>query len=349
MTRFFNNRSIQWRGLAVLVILVAGLCIPSGETIPAEARTVPPFRVYLTFEDGPTDAYTPEILDILARYGAKATFFPNGWQIAGHEAILQRIIREEHAIGNHLWSEVGYYAGAPDEKVRESYFQMEEALRAALGPELPRYDAQVKLFRQPGGSIAPFPAQAGEAVITYNWHVQSDDCGWKLDETSNLSLDEQVIENVLNIPRSHGLIWNIYDYGDGAIVSLHDINRVTPRVLPVILDELVLAGATFHALPRPEDAVGTMPVVLGVPPAPGPGMAGVTLLARLREYALVRAAPDAFAAVVIVSVPPETPLLATGRTGNSRWFQVSVDGQVGWIAEPNVRVLGPIPALPVLE
>ncbi|MBI5668530.1 MAG: polysaccharide deacetylase family protein [Chloroflexi bacterium] len=39
-----------------------------------------PFCVYFTFEDGPTHAYTPEIL---TEYDAKATFFVNGWQIKG--------------------------------------------------------------------------------------------------------------------------------------------------------------------------------------------------------------------------------------------------------------------------
>jgi peptidoglycan/xylan/chitin deacetylase (PgdA/CDA1 family) len=331
--------------LLPLLCLVIALAPPLSPS--AQAQTYAPFRVYLTFEDGPTDAYTPQILDILAQYSAKATFFPNGWQIAGREAILQRILREGHAIGNHLWTEPGYYAGAPEDKVREAYFQTEDALRAALGPMLPVYDAQVKLFRQPGGSAHPFDRGDGVGVITYNWNAQSDDCGWMLDESSGLTLDQQVFENLLNIPRSHGVIWNMYDFGDGVIVSMHDINRVAPRLLPAILDELVAAGATFYALPRPEDSIGTMPVALGTPPAPSPGIPGVRLQARLSDYAFIRAAPDTSAEIIIVSLPPKTALTAIGRTGDYRWFQVEYQGQVGWIWETNVRVLGPIPSLPV--
>jgi len=64
---------------------------------------------------------------------------------------------------------------------------------------------------------------------------------------------------------------------------------------------------------------------------------------------MVRAAPDVYAELVIVSLPPDTPVTAAGRTGDYRWFKVMVGDQMGWIAEPNLRVLGPIPALPVLE
>lgn len=120
----------------------------------ASAQDVPRFRVYLAFEDGPTDAYTPEILDILAQYGARASFVISGNQIAGHEYLLQREISEGHSLINHLWSEPGVYAGAPADAVIESYQQTETAIREALGDLLPIYDAQTKMFWQPGGTDA---------------------------------------------------------------------------------------------------------------------------------------------------------------------------------------------------
>lgn len=328
------------------VLLLLAVWLPSVLILsPAQARTAPPFRVYLTFEDGPTDAYTPEILDLLAAYDAKATFFVNGWQIAGHEALLQRIIVEGHALGNHLWSEPGLYAGAADEEVLASYARTEEALRAALGPALPLYDAQVKLFRQPGGGAKPLPAADGVQVITYNWHVDADDCGWRLDPASGLSIDAQVTDNLIGTPRSLDHLYNIYDYGDGTIVVLHDINRVTARILPTVLSELSAAGATFPALPRPGDSVGTMPAVLGVPPVLGAGLPGATMPARLRDYAWIRTSPDETAPLLVASLPPDTELTALGRW--DAWFQVEYQGQTGWIFGGNVRVLGPIPSLPV--
>jgi peptidoglycan/xylan/chitin deacetylase (PgdA/CDA1 family) len=54
----------------------------------------------LTFDDGP-DATTPLILDELRRHSARATFFLISSQIAGREAIVQRIVSEGHELGNH--------------------------------------------------------------------------------------------------------------------------------------------------------------------------------------------------------------------------------------------------------
>lgn len=251
------------KGTLVLLLAIIALIISIPQALHAQDNA--PFRVYLTFEDGPTDAYTPQILDILAEYGAAATFFPNGYQIAGREDIMQRIIRDGHAIGNHLWEEPGYYFGQDETHIRESYFRAEAAIRASLGSELPRYDAQTKLFRYPGGSGSPFPLTEGVEVITYNWHVDSDDCGWWLDTSENF--DAGVIANVIGVPASGGgLRWNVYEHGDGAVIAFHDINRVTGRVLPVIIEDLLAHGATFEALPRPGDALNTMPVFIGAPP-----------------------------------------------------------------------------------
>ncbi len=327
--------------LLILALVLAGTSV--------SAQGIGPFRVYLTFEDGPTDAYTPQILDILAQYDAQATFFPNAYQIAGHEAILQRIIREGHALGDHLWEEPGYYSGAPDDAVIAAYLRSEDAIRAALAPTpdlLAIYDAQTKLFRQPGGGAQPFPASAGIDVITYNWNVDSDDCGWWIDSSQNY--DQIVIDNLLNTPQTPGgPRWNVYQHGDGAIIAFHDINRVTGRVLPVILSELQAAGATFEKLPRPGDQVGTMPVALGAPPAPRDGYSGVTLTGEVLTLSRVRSAPGLDARILFGSVQPATQITLIGRAPH--WYQVSYAGQTGWIADSLVQVRGPILNLPLIH
>ncbi len=327
--------------LLILVVLLIGTSV--------SAQATAPFRVYLTFEDGPSDAYTPQILDILAQYGAKATFFPNADQIAGREAILQRIVREGHALGDHLWEEPGYYSGAADDKVIAAYLRSEDAIRAALAPApdlLAIYDAQTKLYRQPGGGARPFPASAGISVITYNWNVDSDDCGWWLDTSENY--DQAVIDNVLNTPQTPGgPRWNVYQHGDGAIIAFHDINRVTGRVLPSILSELQAAGATFEKLPRPGDQVGTMPVALAAAPAARAGYPGVTFNGEVLTVARVRSAPSLDAAILFGSVQPETPITLIGRAAH--WYQVSYEGQIGWIADSLVAVRAPVLNLPVIQ
>lgn len=60
--------------------------------------------VYLTFDDGPCDAITDKILDVLEEYNVKATFFVVGKEIKSREHILKRINDEGHSIGLHTYS-----------------------------------------------------------------------------------------------------------------------------------------------------------------------------------------------------------------------------------------------------
>jgi len=324
------------------------LVITSVPISAVNAQSTAPFRVYMTFEDGPTDAYTPQILDLLAQYNAKATFLIAGDQIAGHEGLMQREVREGHALANHLWSEPGLYAGAPDQAVIDSYLKTEEAIRAALGDQLSRYDAQVKLFWQPGGGAKPFPVVDGVQVITYAWSVNSDDCGWGLHgvDLDTLDFDKAVIDNVLNRPQSEGQTYNVYDYGDGVVIAFHDINRVTGRVLPTIMTELQAAGATFEALPRPWDTIGSMPIKLGVPPKGGEGQPGLALSSVVLEAANLRSTP-ARAHNTIASLPANASLTAIGHNGKG-WIQVQYNGQVGWVSGSLLKIYGPIPSLPLV-
>ena len=57
----------------------------------------------LTFDDGPDPATTPVLLDLLARLGAKATFFLVGTRAERHPELVARIAAEGHEIGNHSW------------------------------------------------------------------------------------------------------------------------------------------------------------------------------------------------------------------------------------------------------
>ena len=60
--------------------------------------------VYLTFDDGPHAEYTPQMLDVLARHGAKATFFVVGRLAQAYPDLIERIAAEGHTIANHTWN-----------------------------------------------------------------------------------------------------------------------------------------------------------------------------------------------------------------------------------------------------
>jgi peptidoglycan/xylan/chitin deacetylase (PgdA/CDA1 family) len=60
--------------------------------------------VYLTFDDGPIPEVTPKVLDILARYDVKATFFMVGENVHKHPETYRQVIQAGHAIGNHTYN-----------------------------------------------------------------------------------------------------------------------------------------------------------------------------------------------------------------------------------------------------
>src|SRR5262245_41633416 len=57
--------------------------------------------VWLTIDDGPDETDTPEILDLLARHGARATFFAVGRKAEANPTLCRRIISEGHTLENH--------------------------------------------------------------------------------------------------------------------------------------------------------------------------------------------------------------------------------------------------------
>ena len=63
--------------------------------------------VYLTFDDGPIPEATPFILDTLAKYGVKATFFMVGDNVRKYPELHQRVVDEGHRIGNHTHNHMG--------------------------------------------------------------------------------------------------------------------------------------------------------------------------------------------------------------------------------------------------
>ena len=90
---------------ALLAALRLTGCAPAAEpaAYPAEPAGEPTYMA-LTFDDGPSPAWTPRLLEGLSRRGARATFFLVGSQIEGREDLVRRIRQEGHQIGSHSFS-----------------------------------------------------------------------------------------------------------------------------------------------------------------------------------------------------------------------------------------------------
>ncbi len=101
-------------------------------------------EVALTFDDGPDPEVTPQVLDLLDRCGARATFFCIGRRVEAHPDLAAEIVRRGHRIENHTWSHPNTFACYLPAAQRREILRAQEAIGQAAG-RLP------VLFRAPAG------------------------------------------------------------------------------------------------------------------------------------------------------------------------------------------------------
>lgn len=98
-------------------------------------------KIFLTFDDGPHPEVTPQVLDLLDKYHARATFFMLGSNVERYPQLMRRIMEAGHSVGNHTWSHPDGWRTAQKE-------YLENVNRsAALIPS--------QLFRPPYGRLKP--------------------------------------------------------------------------------------------------------------------------------------------------------------------------------------------------
>jgi peptidoglycan/xylan/chitin deacetylase (PgdA/CDA1 family) len=123
-----------------------------------------PNEFALTYDDGPNDACTEQILEILARNEAPATFFVIGRFARERVALVRRIRAAGHVVGNHTWKHPLLLFHSP-ERVREELLSTSKALEDALGE-------RVAYFRPPHGARRPDVLRAarelGMAPVLWN-------------------------------------------------------------------------------------------------------------------------------------------------------------------------------------
>jgi len=197
---------------------------------------------YLTFDDGPSKN-TLKILDILKEYDAKATFFVIGNCICEeNRPILERIIKEGHAVGLHANNHV-YEKFYADEN---SFLKDYEYLYKTLKDD---YEIETAIFRFPGGSACKYLYGKGNEYVD------------KMRERGFSCFDWNVTgEDSVGTPTVYSIQKNIFDRVfryEKPIILLHDssIADVTVEALPGILNEIEKAGYKFATLENREEYV----------------------------------------------------------------------------------------------
>ena len=214
-------------------IVGVAACRLSGDIVALSYGSEPEKVAFLTFDDGPSRAVTPYILDILKEEGIRATFFvlPH----TGVDDLYWRIIDEGHEIGNHTYTHIfnrlyRYDIGVfKDEVVRAGAFIYDN------------FGVRATVFRFPGGSmswgadvISPRRAFVeGLGYRIFDWHIDSGDTSPIRDDRTAEAIKASVLGDTRN--------------RRNLIILMHDSagRQTTLEALPYIIQGLREKGYSF--------------------------------------------------------------------------------------------------------
>lgn len=253
--------------------------------------------VTLTFDDGPFPETTPRVLDLLAQYGVRATFFVIGRYLDGDDerarasrAVLRRIADEGHLVGNHTHDHA-LLTAISHTQVLEQIDRGAASIERVLGNK-------PILFRPPFGGLDEFGQEAARArhLDVLLWNVEARDM--QRDDTQGMYRD---------------LVRQIA-YNEGGVVLLHDIRWTSVSILKKLL---VYLDARRYDPGRPNRegyAIVDLPTYLRAVEASPPERGARELRAKRRQRGVAPSprAADAPAGDVAESeaapepAPPET-------------------------------------------
>lgn len=181
--------------------------------------------IALTFDDGPTEEFTNNILYILDSHNIKATFFLLGLNVREYPSRAKHIHLKGHALANHSWSHP-YHAQSPAgaaAQIENTDFWIQKAT-----------GVRPKLFRPPGGylhnGMAAYAAKKGQAVVM-----------WSADSKDYYASPQGIAKRVLS------------EASPGGIVLFHDgggDRANTVNALPYIINKLKEQGYEFVTVPE---------------------------------------------------------------------------------------------------
>ena len=192
-------------------------------------------RVFLTFDDGPSQKVTIPILDFLNQENIKANFFVLGSRVELYPEIVKRAYEEGHYIANHGYSHKYSQIYMSSSSVLDEYSKTNQAVRNAIGNQL--YNTNI--FRFPGGSIGgKYNDLKNEAkcileqnnIASIDWNALNGDAEGLKTEEALLNRLKETVNNKNSI-----------------VILMHDAadKTKTYKVLPQIVQYLRQEGYEF--------------------------------------------------------------------------------------------------------
>lgn len=174
--------------------------------------------IALTFDDGPNPITTPEILDLLKKYDAKATFFVVGNRLDRYPNVVMREAAEGHEVANHTYNHLYFNRKIGPSTITDEILKNRQKIKALTGQTSP-------WFRPPGGFysdlIVNTAKKNGYTVVLWSWHQDTKD--WIKPGTN------KIVSKVLNNARNGDIVL-LHDHVEGSTQTVEALNRILPEL-----------------------------------------------------------------------------------------------------------------------
>ncbi|WP_195953524.1 delta-lactam-biosynthetic de-N-acetylase [Clostridium saudiense] len=183
--------------------------------------------VYLTFDEGYENGYTPKILDILRDEKVSAAFFVVKPYIVSNPEIIKRMSDEGHLVCNHSNHHPSMATVTDPEKFKAEFTDVEEAYKEVVGTDMPKF------FRPPMGkySINSLKKTKDLGYKTIFWSFAYKD--WIID---NQPSEEEAIKKITN------------GVHPGCIMLIHAVSKTNTAVLKTVIEQIRADGYEFKPL-----------------------------------------------------------------------------------------------------
>lgn len=194
-------------------------------------------ELFLTFDNGYENGYTPPILDVLKAKKVPAIFFVTGHYVKDQPELIKRMVAEGHLIGNHSWNHPDMTT-ISDQKIKEELESVHQAVSKLTGNSVMNY------LRPPRGIFSDRSLRVSKELGYTNvfWSIAYKDWDTKVQRGADYAFKSVVSQ-----------------FHPGAILLLHSVSKDNAESLGAIIDEARKQGYEFKSL---DDLQGNLPPIL---------------------------------------------------------------------------------------
>ncbi|MED1785324.1 delta-lactam-biosynthetic de-N-acetylase [Brevibacillus fortis] len=183
-------------------------------------------ELYLTFDNGYENGFTPKILDTLLAKKVPAIFFVTGHFVKEQPELLKRMAQEGHLIGNHSWSHPDMTT-VPNQKIKDELTKVSDAVQQVTG------QANMRYLRPPRGIFSDRTLAVTKELGYTNvfWSVAYKDWDTKVQRGAKYAYDSVMAQ-----------------LHPGAVILLHSVSKDNAEALGMMIDEARKQGYEFKSL-----------------------------------------------------------------------------------------------------